>query len=302
MYRKQNEKPYEKNSKMSKEEKYMRLISICPSNTEIATYVGLEESLIGVDDYSDWPASVHNLPRLGSDLSIDMNKVEALEPDLILASLSVPGMEKNIEALEKRKLPYVIMENPKTLSDVGKLLLWLGEKTGKREEGLQAHDRFYQWIEKYRELSTHVKKQKSVYWEWWAKPVFTPGKTNWLTEISELAGGVNAFADIDKASVKTDWEDVFNRDPDVMAIVWVGVQQHLVKPHVIKKRPNWNELNAIRNDQMYILEEPYFCRPSPRLLIGMMKIAALLHPEIYPAYSEGFDPMLENNTTEPPHE
>ncbi|MGJ9383369.1 cobalamin-binding protein [Salipaludibacillus sp. CF4.18] len=272
----------------------MRLISLCPSNTEIAAYVGLEESLVGLDKYSDWPASIQHLPRLGSDLSIDMDKVEALEPDLILASLSVPGMEKNIEELEKRNLPYVIMENPKTLSDIGKLLLWLGEKTGKQEQGLKAHDRFYQWVDKYKDLSTTVVKPKSVYWEWWAKPIFTPGKTNWLTEVSTLAGGENVFADIDKSSVKTDWEDVFQRDPDVMAIVWVGVQQHLVKPHVIKKRPNWMELSAIKNNQMHILEEPYFCRPSPRLLIGLMKIAAILHPQIYPAYPDGFDPMIDS--------
>ncbi len=80
----------------------MRLISICPSNTELLAYLGLTSQLVGIDDYSDWPTSIQNLPRLGPDLSIRMDEVEALNPDLVLASLSVPGMERNIDQLVKR--------------------------------------------------------------------------------------------------------------------------------------------------------------------------------------------------------
>ncbi|WP_416150545.1 cobalamin-binding protein [Salipaludibacillus sp. HK11] len=270
----------------------MRLVSICPSNTELAVYAGLGEFLVGVDNYSDWPEETLNeLPRLGSDLSIDMDKVAALKPDLVLASLTVPGMEKNIEALKEYDLPYVIVPKAKTLSGIGKQLLWLGEQAEKREIGLEAHDRFYSWLEKYKKLSEQVQTRKSVYWEWWAKPVFTPGKQNWLTELTELAGGVNVFADQDQASVKTDWEDVYSRDPDVIGVVWVGVHKDKVKRKVIEKRPNWQEMSALKNNDLYILDEPHYCRPSPRLLIGLMKIASILHPTIYPTYSEGFDPM-----------
>lgn len=74
----------------------MRLISICPSNTELVAYLGLTDQLVGVDDYSDWPSTVKDLPQLGPDLSINMDALEALQPDLVLASLSVPGMEKTL--------------------------------------------------------------------------------------------------------------------------------------------------------------------------------------------------------------
>ncbi|WP_368072810.1 ABC transporter substrate-binding protein [Bacillus sp. FJAT-27225] len=69
----------------------MKLVTLCPSNTELVNYLGLTQSLVGVDDFSDWPEEILRLPRLGPDLHIDMEKVEALKPDLVLASLSVPG-------------------------------------------------------------------------------------------------------------------------------------------------------------------------------------------------------------------
>src|SRR6478752_2697965 len=105
----------------------MKLISICPSNTELVGYLGLTSSLIAVDNYSDWPEEVSSLPRLGSDLNIDLDMVEALKPDLVLASLSVPGMERNIEELEKRKLPYVVY-NPNSLEDIRQNLQDLGQR------------------------------------------------------------------------------------------------------------------------------------------------------------------------------
>ncbi len=75
----------------------MRIVSLCPSNTELLVYLGLKNQIVGIDNYSDWPQSIQDLPRLGPDLSIDMDKTAALKPDLVVASLSVPGMEKNID-------------------------------------------------------------------------------------------------------------------------------------------------------------------------------------------------------------
>ncbi|WP_453997631.1 cobalamin-binding protein [Bacillus nitroreducens] len=271
----------------------MRLISICPSNTELVEYLGLTDSLIGVDDYSDWPERVKTLPRLGPDLQIDIDKVEELQPDLVLASLSVPGMERNIEELKKRNLPYVIVPNPKSLQEVGESLLFVGKATNVYEKATRLAEKYQQILESYQRLSKQVEHPKSIYWEWWAKPIFTPGATNWLTEMSKLAGGRNIFQDIDQASVQTDWEEVRRRKPDVMCIIWVGVQADRVNPKVILKRPQSNSMQAIQNNHLYILEEPLFCRPSPRLLVGLNKIASILHPAIFPPFVEGKDPLLE---------
>ena len=273
----------------------MKLISICPSNTELVGYLGLTSSLIAVDNYSDWPEEVSSLPRLGSDLNIDLDMVEALKPDLVLASLSVPGMERNIEELEKRKIPYVIVPNPKTLTEVGESLLFVGEVTNTSDVAEQLYEKYNQILEKYQSLSQQVQNPKTLYWEWWAKPIFTPGATNWITEISKLAGGRNVFDDRPEASVQTDWEEIKRRNPDVICVIWVGVQKENVKAKVILKRPEAEQMEAIKNNQLYILEEPLFCRPSPRLLLGLNKIASILYPTIYPEFDENKDPLLNRD-------
>jgi iron complex transport system substrate-binding protein len=260
----------------------MRLISICPSNTELVHFLGLTSRLVGIDDFSDWPDSVMDLPKLGPDLSIDMDKVTALKPDLVLASLSVPGMEKNVAELKARNIPHVIY-NPQSLKDIQQDLLDLGKRTDNQRHA----ERLVHWmntvINEYKNISNTVPSHKKIYFEWWPKPVFTPGKINWLTEIAELAGCHNIFADVELASVQTTWDEAVSREPDIVAMVWVGVKQDKMQPSHVIKRNGWDKLQENKTE-IIKLEESLFCRPSPRLLFGLKRLAALIHPEYYPAF------------------
>ncbi|WP_172371101.1 cobalamin-binding protein [Sporosarcina jiandibaonis] len=258
----------------------MKLISICPSNTELLAYLGIIDQLIAVDDFSDWPESVNTLPRLGPDLSIDMDKLESLEPDLVLASLSVPGMEKNIEELEKRRIPHIVL-NPQSLNDIAGDLLLVGKECGIEERAKIVHADYLAFIHEMKKRAPTAKHTPSLYWEWWPKPIFTPGRINWLTEISSIAGGLNEFRDVELASVQTDWEDVLQRNPDYILLAWVGVRSAKVNKEVVLKRPGWKDMPAIKNNRFSIMEEELYCRPSPRLLEGALRLGKMIHPEIY---------------------
>lgn len=259
----------------------MRLVSICPSNTELVAYLGLTDQLVGVDHFSDWPEAVQDLPKLGPDLSIRMDKVEDLEPDLVLASLSVPGMEKNIEELEKRGLPYIVL-NPNSLEEIAQDLRKVGEHTGTQERAERVVKKYEQVIQQYKDLAETIEHKPSLYWEWWPEPVFTPGGTNWLTEISQLAGARNVFEDEEKASVQTDWDEVYKRNPDVVCMVWVGVKESKMDPDHVRTREGWEAVKAVQEDRIHLLEEAFYCRPSPRLLVGLQKVATILHPDVFP--------------------
>lgn len=239
-------------------------------------FLGLTNLLVGVDDFSDWPESVKSLPKLGPDLSIDLDLVEELKPDLVLASLSVPGMEKNVEGLAARNIPHIVL-NPQSLADIEKDLIITANALNLPDCGQKAAAQFRSRLENIKQKGTSADWSPKLYWEWWPKPVFTPGSINWLTEVSEAAGGENVFKDVELASVQTDWDDVKSRNPDYICVAWVGVRTQKVKKELITSRPGWEELDAVKNDRILILEEELYCRPSPRLLDGLEKLHHLIH-------------------------
>jgi iron complex transport system substrate-binding protein len=253
----------------------MRIVSLCPSNTELMEFLGVAHYLVGVDDYSDWPESISHQPRLGPDLSINMDLVEQLNPDLVLASLSVPGMERNVEQLVNRGIPHIIL-NPQSLKDIENDLIYTAECIGEKERGVYAANQYRNRLETIKQKSRKILNRPSLYWEWWPKPIFTPGKINWLTEISEAAGARNIFDDVELASVQTDWEDVLQRNPEFICLAWVGVRKEKVQKGIVKKRDGYEKLN-LSDDHILILEEELYCRPSPRLLEGLEKLYSLLH-------------------------
>ncbi|SEN50640.1 cobalamin-binding protein [Lihuaxuella thermophila] len=255
-----------------------RIVSICPSNTEILYFLGMENQVVGLDDYSDWPVAWNHLPRLGPDLNINIEKVKSLEPDLVVASLSVPGMEKNIERLERAGFNYIVL-NPKSIEDIAEDMKTLGKALNINQ---QAHHAAEQFLAEIDQIRNHIPKRTTpfrLYWEWWPKPVFTPGRRNWLTEVSRLVGAINIYEDMDQESVKTDWSDVAARQPDLALIVWTGIPMHRVKKELITSRAEWQGKEFARDSRIHILEEGWYCRPSPRLLTGIKHLAHLLYPE-----------------------
>ncbi|SDX21474.1 iron complex transport system substrate-binding protein [Marininema mesophilum] len=257
-----------------------RIVSICPSNTEILHALGLSDQIVGIDNYSDWPGSIQNLPRLGPDLDINIEKVISLKPDWVLASLSVPGMEKNIDRLEKAGIPYLVLY-PDRIEGIPSDIIKVGRKAGIETHAQKVAQAFVDQLDEIKEQIPKNRPTPRLYWEWWPKPVFTPGKDNWLTDVSSIVGGVNVFGQEGGQSVKTNWQDVAAHRPDYTLVAWTGVPIHRVKKHLILERSEWKSLPFAQEDRVYILEEGWYCRPSQRILTGIRHLAHILYPDLF---------------------
>ncbi|MFC7439721.1 cobalamin-binding protein [Laceyella putida] len=268
-----------------------RILSICPSNTEMLYFLGLQKEVIGLDDYSDWPHEWQHLPRVGPDLDIDMEKVKALRPDLVIASLSVPGMEKNILQLQQEQIPTLIL-NPKSFKDIAEDFVYLGEALGLPLQGQLAKDRFLRELTAIRTAIPAQTIPSRLYFEWWPKPVFTPGSQNWLTELCHIVGATNIYGDHDAESVQTDWSEVASRCPDHVLVTWTGIPRERIKSTFFTSRPAWRGTPLAEEKNIHILEEGWFCRPSPRLLLGVKQVAHLLYPDHFRAPNED-DPYAD---------
>lgn len=256
-----------------------RIISICPSNTELLDALGLMDRVVGIDDYSDWPAEkVQDLPKLGPDLNIDMDKLQLLKPDLVIASLSVPGMEKNVDRLEQLQIPYLVL-NPKSIEDIYDDIRTLGVHCGVEERASILIAELQGIVQSVQEKAKQRTTTPSLYWEWWPRPMISPGQLNWLTAVSELAGGVNLFHDKPGDSYTAAPEEIIERAPDYIFAVWCGVHSDKVKPSMITEREGWSQVPAVTQHRVHVLEEGLYCRPSQRLFHGLQELVDLIHPE-----------------------
>lgn len=248
-----------------------RIVSIAPSNTEIVDALGLLDRLVGVDDWSDWPPAVEQLPRLGPDLDIDMDRLAACQPDLVLASLSVPGMEKNVERLQVRGIPHIVL-NPGRLADVWANITAVAEAAGVPERAAPLITTLKARVEVVR--AEAPRERRRLYFEWWPKPIYTPGRGNWLSEVAELAGGLNVFDDYSEPNVRVDDpNEVLRREPDLVLLAYTGAKRP--HPGIVLRRPGWERYAG----RVYILEEGLFNRPSPRLVSGIERLGRIVRGE-----------------------
>lgn len=253
----------------------MRVVSLTCSNTEIVAALGCSDLLVGVDDHSDWPPEVvAPLPRVGPDLEIDVERVAALAPDLVLASLTVPGHEAVVAALERAGLPFVAPE-PTSIADVARDVRDVARLFGVPERG----DEVAAAME--RELaaaapSSEPSRRPRILLQWWPKPVIAPGRLSWASELIALAGGENPLAAEEVKSRPLSDDEVRQIAPDAMVLSWCGVAPEKVRPEVVLANPAWQELDFVRERRVYQVPEALVGRPSPRLVEGYRALSSIV--------------------------
>jgi iron complex transport system substrate-binding protein len=255
----------------------MRVVSLTCSNTEIVAALGCAGMLVGVDDHSDWPpVVVGGLPRVGPDLEIDVARVAALEPDLVLASLTVPGHEKVVEALERAGLPFIAPE-PTSLADVARDVRDVARRLGvaaRGEEVAAAMER--ELAAGTAAAAGATARRPRLLLQWWPKPVIAPGRLSWASELVALAGGENPLAGEEVKSRPLSDDEVREMAPDAVVLSWCGVAPDKVRPDVVLRNPAWQDLDFVRQRRVYLVPEALLGRPSPRLVEGYRALSGIV--------------------------
>ena len=249
----------------------MRVVSLACSNTEIIAGLGCGHMLVGVDEHSDSPAElVAKLPKVGPDLTIDIKKVAELKPDLVLATLTVPGHEKNIEGLQKAALNYIAPE-PVSLADVFDNIRQIASLLGKDEKGSELVAKMKAELEP---VSSKLKPKILV--QWWNKPTISPAKLSWVSDLIALAGGENPLAHEDYKSRPISNQEVAEINPDIIVLAWCGVDYKKLRPDVIYKNKLWSEVKAVKNKQVFTIPEAFLGRPGPNLVLGYKELKRIV--------------------------
>ncbi|WP_419481542.1 ABC transporter substrate-binding protein [Dokdonella sp.] len=250
----------------------MRVFSHTCSNTEIVCALGCADMLVGVDADSDYPAEVvARLPRPGRDLDLDVGAVRALEPDLVLTSLTVPGHERVVEDLRAAGLESVVCD-PQSLADIYADIRRIAAALGvpPRGEALVAQ------MQAAMPAVALTGARPPVLVEWWPKPVIAPARRSWVSDLIERAGGVNPWAGVDAKSLPLETADVQAAAPELIVMSWCGVKAENYRAEVVRRRPGWAAIPAVAGDRIQPITEAWLGRPGPRLVEGYRRLRALI--------------------------
>lgn len=257
-----------------------RIVSLVPSNTEILFAVGAGQQVVGVTEYCDYPPEAQTREKIGgfSAKTISVEKIVALEPDLVLSAGEI--QQSVIEALEQAEIPVFALA-PERLAGVYHNIETVGRLTGRETQAAEVVAEMQDRVAAVTEKSQQIPEDKrpAVFYEVWDEPLMTAGPTTFVGELIELAGGKNIFADVSEEYPQVSAETVIQRDPDVV----LGPDTHgeeLIAEN-IKARPGWENIRAVKEGRIYLVNGDIVSRSGPRLVDALEAIARTLHPDLF---------------------
>ncbi|TPV93271.1 MAG: hypothetical protein B7733_21265 [Myxococcales bacterium FL481] len=241
-----------------------RLCTLSPSNAEFVHALGEFGRVVACESSSDYPPAIAEVERLGPDLAPDLDRIVALQPDLVVSSLTVPGMERVVTGLATRGVAQVVLA-PRSLQDVVDDARRLGRRLGVMQAAARVADDFSREQARLA-AAARCHRPVRVYLEWWPKPMFSPGRDCYSNELIALAGGRNVFGDRPGSSLEVRASEVVAARPDVCFVSWCGVPRSKLDPERLRTRPGLEALATVHRGHVAAVDEAYAGRPGPRCL------------------------------------
>jgi len=290
----------------------MRIVSLLPSTTEIIAALGRKGDLVGRSHECDYPAEVSALPTCtepkfqtdGSSRKIDQRvktlireglsvyqvneeQMNSLEPDLIITQdhceACAASLDDVNEAVHQKLGPdvQVLSVSPTDLSSVIQSIRDIARAIDAEEAAETLTARMKSELQAIQDKTEQLYRPEVLALEW-MEPLMTTG--NWIPQLIQLAGGIPIGAESGEPSPQIDWQEIRRLDPPIITIMPCGycIDQTLKELDTLTSRRGWNQMRAVKNRQVYLLDgHHYFNRPGPRLVDSTRILAEIIHPSIF---------------------
>lgn len=254
----------------------VRVVSLAPSITEIVFALGKGDRLKGVTQHCDFPPEARSLPRIGSYVHLDLERIVSLKPDLCIATKDGnPG--DVIERLNALRIPVYVV-NPRDLNTVVNTLLETGRIMNAEHQAQELADELRTRIERVKRRVAQTDRRPRVFFQIGVVPIVSVGTNTFIHELITAAGGHNT-TEGPTPYPRFCREQVLMLNPDIIAIT--SMTRGQVFEEVRDEWKKWDSLAAVRNNRIHIVDSNLFDRPTPRLIEGLEMLARLIHPELY---------------------
>jgi iron complex transport system substrate-binding protein len=244
-----------------------RIISLAPHVTELLFAAGAGALIVGTPEYSDYPKAAKRIPRIGNASGLDLERIVALRPDLIVAWQS-GNPSWVLERILQSKMTIFLSE-PRKIEDIASNLERLGLLTGNAEVARRASRHF---LERYHGLQSRYAQRPpvTVFYQVWSDPLMTINGAHLISSVIRLCGGVNVFADLPILVPRIGIEAVLQAQPQVIVAAGAKDSQALAGWR------KWPQLQAVRKGNLFLIPYDEIARHTPRVLDGAERLCIAL--------------------------
>ncbi len=269
-----------------------RIVSLAPSTTEILFGLGLSDKIVGTVSYSGYAADIQNtieaknITVVGTFNKVNVELVTGLQPDLIVAS---GAYQQSLAEKFTEQGKTVVMLNPTEFSGILADITLLGKVTGQNANATALVGGMQSKVQEITAKTSGLDKP-SVYVEYYVDKngYSSYGANSYINELIAMAGGVNVFAGFQGQYVTTSTEEVLKANPAII-VISKGVMSSLsgITPDSIKARQSWNNIDAVKNNKIYEVDEALITIWGPRIVNGLEELAQVIHPDVFNATTLG---------------
>ncbi len=251
-----------------------RVITLAPGLTEMVFSLHAEDKLVGTTSYSNYPEAAQKIPRVGSYVQLDLERIVASKPDLCIA-IKDGNPRRAVDAIKALGIP-VFAINPRSIEQIMDAFVLLGDILGasKRAEELVSDMKHRLILVKETVASNQARPR--VFFQIADIPIVSAGKDSYIDSLITLAGGSN-IAGSKTEYPRYSWENIMLLQPEIVLISSMAGGK---SPELLKASwQRWPEIPAVKNNRIYVVNADLFNRPSARLITGLEILAKILHPE-----------------------
>lgn len=242
-----------------------RIVSLAPHITELLFAAGAGERVVGTVAYTDYPAAAQRIPRIGDSAQLDLERIVALKPDLIVVWLH-GNSQRQIERLLELGIP-VFYNELRRLDDIARAIEQFGQLAGTESVAVSAASAF-----RVREADLRGRYSGRgpvrVFYQIWDKPLMAINGDHLISDVIRLCGGKNVFAALTQSVPVISTEAVVIADPEAI----FGATTEANPKGNLNSWQNWPRINAVAHDNLFGITADLISRYTPRILEGAQQM------------------------------
>ena len=241
-----------------------RIVCMTEETTEWLYLLGQESRIVGISGYTVRPRRARDeKPRVSAFTSAKIDKILELQPDCVFG---FSDMQADIAAALVRQGVQVTIFNQRSVAEIFAMLYQVAAMVGEGAQGLARIEAMQQQLAAIADAAARLPRRPKIFFEEWDEPHISG--IRWVSELMGIAGGDDCFPELalqslGKNRIIADGDEIVRRNPDIIIGSWCGKK---FRPEKVAARPGWENVNAVKNKQLFEIKSADILQPGPAAL------------------------------------